>query len=289
MIPLENDHLKIWIKPKGAELKSLVNKSTGIDHIWNADPTYWAKSSPILFPIVGGLKDDTYFFEGNSYALSRHGFARENMFEVESKSSSQVTFVLNSSFDTLKVYPFHFQLKVSYTINENELKVSYEVINTGKSDMYFSLGAHPAFAVPFESEEGYNNYFLDFENDIALNIWPLTIEGLIESQPVSRGLEDKTLALSKELFENDALVLKDLKSECITLKSKMSPHGLKFNFKDFPYFGIWAAKNANFVCLEPWCGIADSESHNQELAEKEGINKLETDGLFERTWSVEVF
>jgi len=168
MISLENDHLKVWVKPKGAELKSLVNKSTGIEHIWDSDPKYWAKSSPVLFPIVGGLKDNTYKVGKETYSLPRHGFAREMMFDLESKTADKVVFNLSSNEETLKVYPFYFDFKVIYTLLEKELSITYQVKNTGQSEMYFSIGAHPAFAIPFENEEGYDNFYLEFENDSKL-------------------------------------------------------------------------------------------------------------------------
>jgi galactose mutarotase-like enzyme len=288
MISLENDHLKVWIKPKGAELKSLVNKSNGIEHMWDSDPKHWAKSSPVLFPIVGGLKENTFKVKNDSYSLPRHGFAREMIFNLESKTADEAVFFLSSNEETLKVYPYSFIFKITYKLVANELSVTYQVENTGKTGMLFSVGAHPAFAVPFDNEEGYDNFYLEFEKDIKLNRWPLNAEGLIGLKPTEILLEDNVLPLTKKLFEDDALVFKDLKSESILLKSKMSSNYLKFNFKGFPYFGIWAAKNANFVCLEPWCGIADSENHNQELTKKEGMNKLAPSELFERTWSVEV-
>ena len=288
MNSLENEHLKVWIKPKGAELKSLVNKKTGIEHIWNSNPQFWAKSSPVLFPIVGGLKDNTYRYENKNYTLPRHGFARDYIFEIEKKSENEITYLLTWNELTFENYPFHFELRLTYTLQDNELITTYKVKNIGTNEMYFSLGAHPAFAVPFEQEEGYENYFLEFDKDEKLNRWPLTAEGLIQSESMEMALVNKTLPLTKKTFDDDALVFKDLQSKSISIKSKMSSNNLTFNFKDFPYFGIWAAKNANFVCLEPWCGIADNITHNQELTLKEGINTLQKGQTFERTWSVEV-
>ncbi|WP_341226009.1 aldose 1-epimerase family protein [uncultured Arcticibacterium sp.] len=289
MIFLENDSLKVWIKPKGAELRSLVNKKTGIEHIWDADPVFWGKSSPVLFPIVGGLKDSSYVYEGKSYTLPRHGFARDNMFEQVSRDKNHATFKFSSSDETLKVYPFHFDFYITYQLEGASLSVLYKVVNIGKEKMLFSLGAHPAFAVPFEKgEAAYDDYSLAFDEDENLKRWPLSAEGLIKTQPSDLSLEEGKLNLTKELFEEDALVFKSLKSESILLKSDKSENYLKFTFKDFPFFGIWAAKNANFVCLEPWCGIADSVDHNQDLSQKEGINELAAGQSFERSWAVEV-
>ncbi len=287
MVCLENETLKVWIKPKGAELKSLVNKKTNLEHIWDANPAFWGKSSPVLFPIVGGLISNQYVFEGKTYELPRHGFARERLFVTENKNQTSVTFLLTSDDDTRKVYPFEFEFRIKYLLEGNTLQVSYEVLNSGLKSMYFSVGGHPAFTVPFDGES-YDRYFLEFPEDEVLMISTLSHESLIEPNPIGIHLENHSLKLTKKLFYNDALVLKSLKSTSINLKSEVSSSVLKFTFDGFPFFGIWAAKDANFVCLEPWCGVADAVDHNQDLTRKEGINTLKSGETFRRTWSVEL-
>ncbi len=289
MIYLENKRIKVGVKPKGAELASLTNMESGIEHMWEADSEFWGKSSPVLFPIVGGLKEESFKYKGGSYKMSRHGFARDNVFEVESHSSEKAVFSLKSSIETLNYYPFSFELKIIYTLLDNELEVAYEVINMGEELMYFSIGAHPAFAVPFLENDSYQVYSLNFDRDTVLNQWPLNAEGLIETEPFRVNLSNSEMPLFKELFYKDALVYKDLKSQSIILKSSTTEHYLKFKFAGFPFFGIWAAKGADFICLEPWCGIADSVNHNQELEEKEGINQLNPKEVFKRKWSVMVY
>ncbi|MCR9064868.1 MAG: aldose 1-epimerase family protein [Cytophagales bacterium] len=288
MVCLENDSLKVWIRPKGAELKSIVHKATGTEHLWDANPAFWAKSSPVLFPIVGALKDNTYQFQGKSYELGRHGFGRDHVFEVESKNKTTATFLFCSNEDTLKAYPFEFQLRIIYTLEEGKLSVNYHVTNSGNSEMYFSIGGHPAFTVPFDSNTNYGDYSILFNKEEVLNRWLLSPQGLLNGQTQPVELEEGKLKITKELFKDDALVFKYLESNELTLKSEKESKSLIFRFENFPYFGIWAAKNAPFICLEPWCGIADSESHNQELTDKEGIEKLMAGSVFERVWSVEV-
>ncbi len=288
MVCLENDSLKVWIRPKGAELKSIVHKVTGTEHLWDANPAFWAKSSPVLFPIVGALKDNTYLFQGKSYELGRHGFARDHVFEVESKNKTTATFLFCSNEDTLKAYPFKFQLRIIYILEEGKLTVNYHVTNSGNSEMYFSIGGHPAFTVPFDSNTNYADYSILFNKEEVLNRWLLSPQGLLNGQTQPVELEEGKLKITKELFKDDALVFKNLESNELTLKSEKESKSLIFRFENFPYFGIWAAKNAPFICLEPWCGIADSESHNQELTDKEGIEKLMAGSVFERVWSVEV-
>jgi galactose mutarotase-like enzyme len=289
MFCLENDHIKIWIKPKGAELKSITNKKTSQEYMWEADPKFWGKCSPVLFPIVGGLKNNEYTYQGKSYEMGRHGFARDRVFTLESKSDDSLTFLLKSDAESLAIYPFQFEFRIKYSIVDKTLKVAYNVKNTGRGPMYFSLGAHPAFKVPLDEELAYSDYFLHFEKAENGERWLLNNEGLINGNKEVIDTKMEVLPLSKELFKYDALVFKGLMSTSIGLKSSNSSRGLNFRFEGFPYFGIWAAENANFVCLEPWCGIADSTNHNQNLTDKDGIEKLEGDANFDRSWSVEVY
>jgi galactose mutarotase-like enzyme len=288
MIILENQSLRATIAPKGAELQSLVNKQTGIEHMWSGDAEYWGKYSPVLFPIVGGLKNDTYYFNDKEYKLPRHGFARDKTFTAEKISDTEAVFILTQTEETLKVYPFEFTFKLQYGLNDNTLTCTYGVYNPGSGDLLFSVGAHPAFAVPFVNDTNYNDYHLQFNTTETLHRWKLQ-EGLISASSQLLPTENNKLLLSKELFYEDAIVLKNMQSNSITLGCSKQPHGLHFSFNDFPFFGIWAAKDAPFVCLEPWCGIADSVTHNQQLKNKEGINTLPANTGWQRSWSVECF
>ncbi|MBS4042526.1 MAG: aldose 1-epimerase family protein [Chitinophagaceae bacterium] len=286
---LENDILTIIISSFGAELQSIYNKENKLEYLWQADPEFWAKKSPVLFPIVGGLKNNQYNYLGKNYSLNRHGFAREKEFNVIQVSSTIIQFVFESNDETLKVYPFHFKLTVEYSINNNQLFCSYFIENKGNDEMYFSIGAHPAFKVPLTESSSYEDWFLEFNKIEDAGIYPLTNEGLLEVNPIPFLKTTNQLQLKKELFYKDALVFKNLQSNKISIKGNSSKHGLTMQFYDFKYFGIWSAKNANFVCLEPWCGIADAEDTNSELTSKEGIHELKVNNNFKRTWSVEVF
>lgn len=288
MITITNAVVSATINPKGAELTSLIHEATQTEYMWSADPAFWGKSSPVLFPVVGSLKDDTYIYQGKTYTLPRHGFARERIFAVETRAEDRVTFLLESDEASLKVFPFVFQLRLHYSVEGNQLNVKYEITNTGNDTMLFSVGGHPAFKVPFADGTNYEDYYLAFNTTEDLMQWPLTKEGLIELRPEKLPIDNNRIHLTKELFYQDALVFKHLQSDSVTLKSDKTSHQLKFHFKDFPFLGIWAARNADFVCIEPWCGIADSANHNQQLTEKEGINRLNSNQTFERTWSVEI-
>ena len=286
---LENDILKIQVNTKGAELDSIYHKKHSLQYLWNGDPAFWAKKSPVLFPIVGTLKNDEYYFESNSYKLGRHGFAREKEFEVGEQSANTLQLSLLSDNDTMKHFPFSFRFDVVYTLDEDALAVTYNIYNADNKTIFFSVGGHPAFKVPLVVNLSYDDYYLEFDQPENAARWPISKDGLIEIQPVKLLENSKRISLSKSLFQQDALVFKELRSNRISLKSGKDSHGIDFNFDGFPFLGIWAAKNADFVCIEPWCGIADSVNTDQQLNHKEGINVLGTGEIFSRTWRVTMF
>ena len=288
MHSISNNIISIEVSNRGAELQSLYHKQHGLEYMWNADPAYWAKKSPVLFPIVGGLKGNTYRYAGKDYKLNRHGFARESDFELTEKTNTSLTFSLASNEQTTLIYPFDFIFSVKYTLEENKLNVSFRVENTGEEAMFFSVGAHPAFAVPLVEGTSYEDYFLKFNEHETTERWTLSSEGLIE-KAVMFLHDQSTLPLKKELFYKDAIVFKDLRSSSITIASHKTPHGVKVIFNNFPYMGIWAAKDADFICIEPWCGIADSVHSSGNLEDKEGIISLAARQQFERTYSIEVY
>lgn len=288
-IILENETLKISINIKGAELQSLYNKATHIEYLWKGDDNFWAKHSPVLFPIVGGLKNNEYQYENKKYQLNRHGFARDNNFEIEKISDSKAIFTLKSNETTLKNYPFNFVFSIEYSIENNKIDCKYIVENTGQKTMYFSVGGHPAFNIPLTSNTNFEDWFLEFNTTETCGIYPLTTEGLLQEKAIPYFKNQDKLLLTKQLFYGDALVFKELASTAISIKSNKVNNGLTMQFNNFPYYGIWSAKDANFVCLEPWCGIADTENFRGNIEEKEGIISLVANNVFENTWSVKLW
>lgn len=286
MIQLKSDHLAVAISEKGAELQSI--QLNALEYLWQADPNYWAKHSPVLFPIIGELRDGKYIFDNKEYHLPRHGFARDKIFDAQQTSDTSAIFTLHSNAETLAVYPFQFILQLQYEIKQHTLYCSYIVQNINEGDMYFSVGGHPAFKVPLKDKLKYDDYTLAFNKDTILKRFLLD-NGLTNDKTKTLELDDKKLHLKSSLFYNDAIVLKHIKSDQVKLYSDKDSHGLKFMFEGFPYFGIWAAKDAPFLCLEPWCGIADNIHHNYQLINKEGINQLAAGAIWKRTWNVELY
>jgi len=289
MFTISNQVLTVNISAQGAELQSIFNKQTQLEYLWDANPAFWPKKSPALFPIVGGLKNGQYQYDGQSYAMGRHGFSRESVFRVSDQSAASIVFKLDANETTRAVYPFEFSFSIAYRVDSNKLYVTYLVENTGDKPMYFSVGAHPAFKVPLTDGTGYEDWFLEFGTTETVGVHPLDAEGLVEPIAVPYLENCRQLPLKKSLFYGDALVFKNLKSHSIGIKSYLSTHGLTMHYGEFPYMGFWSAKDADFVCIEPWCGVADSTLTDGQISNKEGINQLAAARLFEREWYVELF
>lgn len=289
MYQIANDHLQIRIDAQGAELKSVYSKPLDLEYLWDANPAFWGKTSPVLFPIVGALKEGTYYHEGKAYQLPRHGFARDRAFTVTAQSADAITFSLDSDADTLARYPFPFTFSIIYTLNKHTLHVGYQVQNKGEMPMYFSVGGHPAFKLPLAAGTRYDDYQLVFEKEETAGRWPISKDGLIDKGPQPLLVQSKVLPLSKELFSKDAVVLKHLLSGWVQLQSDKTPHGWRFSFAGFPYLGLWAAPGADFICIEPWCGIADRVDTDQQLPHKEGIIMLPPGATHQVQWGVQFY
>ncbi len=278
---ISNSNLTAKINPLGAELCSLKD-SKGKEYIWEGNPAFWGKHSPILFPIVGTLKNNSYHYNNTEYHLSRHGFAREMEFKLVTQSVNSATFSIQATEETLKKYPFDFELQICYTLNENILNIEYKVINNGKSPMPFSIGAHPAFAL----SEDFEQYSISFDQEEPLEYYLLEND-LISNTTKKLDVEHQKTALNYALFENDALIFKTLKSNGLTILENSKPL-LKVNFEGFPSLGIWTKKDAPFLCIEPWFGYSDTENNFGDLFQKEGILVLEAKEIFQSKFSIEI-
>ena len=285
---IENDFLRVDIAEKGAELLSIILKKTGKEHLWQGDEIFWPRRAPILFPIVGRLKNDTMTFGGKEYHMSQHGFARDLVFVIEQIRDHSIVLSCHSTEDTRQKFPFDWKLTCSYTLEGNRLKVSATVTNTSASDlMYFSIGFHPGFVLPMDEVLAFDDYLLYFNKDLSAKRWK--IEGtLIGDEESTNTITNHQVQLSHALFETDALVFKDLKSDEIIIKNLKTASRLHFTFQNFPFLGIWTKPGAPYLCLEPWHGIADSIYHNGDFTKKEGIVKLVPNKTFQCGYSVEI-
>ncbi len=285
---LENTKIKVSVDTAGAQLKKLILKKNSKDYLWHGDSKYWGRTAPVLFPIVGKLKNNSYYYEDREYEMAQHGFARDNEFELVEQGERHLTYALEENEKTLKKYPFKFRLEIKYTITENSLAVTYTVINTDQKKIYFSIGAHPAFYWPLKEGEEKENYYLEFEKEENAPKYLLEA-GLLNNQKEMLLNNQKRLKLYPDIFKDDALVFKDLKSEKVTLKSRKSGRKIEVEFKNFPYLGIWSqSEEAPFICIEPWQGIADSIDSSGNIKEKEGINELKIGEEFKCTHTITI-
>ncbi len=277
---LFNSDLTAKINHLGAELFSL--ESNNKEYIWEGNPDFWGKHSPILFPIVGTLKNNTYSFKGQPYKLSRHGFARDNEFVLIEKQDHRAVFSLKSNTDTLKVYPFDFELQIIYTLAGNDLTIAYQVINSSTTPMPFSIGAHPAIALTGDFEK----YSIQFEKNEPLQ-YHLLEDDLISNKTATLSTTDNKVALNYKLFENDALIFKTLESDYLTILKNKKPL-IRVHYKDFPHLGIWTKTNAPFLCIEPWFGYSDSTETTGNIMQKEGIQILQPKSTFNAEFSIQI-
>jgi galactose mutarotase-like enzyme len=278
---IKNSILTAEINHFGAELISLKTNQNR-EYIWEGNPEFWGKHSPVLFPIVGTLKNNSFLYNEKEYHLSRHGFARDMEFELINSTENSAIFSIQSSEETLKVYPFEFELQLIYALEEKNLTIAYKVINKGKYTMPFAIGAHPAFALPNQFE----NYAIAFDKEEPLEYYLLDHD-LVSSKTKKLEVHDKQIPLTYQLFENDALIFKTLQSNSLTILENENPI-LKVHFKDFPNLGIWTKMNAPFLCIEPWFGYSDTNENSGNLLEKEGIQILESNSTFHSEFSIEI-
>lgn len=275
---LKYGNVEIGVFTKGAELYSY--KINGEEFIWERNPEFWGGSSPVLFPFVGILKSGKYTFDGKEYEIStRHGFARDNNFDLIEKGENFLKFKFSSNEETLKKYPFKFDLFLTYKINGDTLEIKYEVINKNAGEMYFSLGAHPAFALKLNENIKLNDYFLEFEKEETAQIYKL-VNACVLNEKQDYLKNEKTIRLNETIFDDDAIIFKNLKSNKVTIKCDKTDKKISVNYEGFPYVAFWSKHAAPFVCIEPWFGITDFESCSGKLEEKEGIIKLPENNNF---------
>lgn len=280
---LNNGFLSISVNKKGAELASVKQLDNQFEYLWNANPTVWNRHAPVLFPIVGKLKNNKISINGILYEMSQHGFARDSSFELFNKTEKSLTLLMHSNIETLEKYPFEFQFYIIYSFTEitNQLKITYKIINNSKVEMPFSIGAHPGFKLPIPDLTQYNINFYSL-NNIERH---LLENGLFNYETENIKLENHLLKLNPSMFDKDAIVLKNVGTKKIALKHKFSNFEVSCEFNDFNDLGIWAKKgNQSFICLEPWLGFSDNIDSDCEIADKKGIIILPVNETFEASY-----
>lgn len=290
IIFIENDFFSVGVNKIGGEICSFYSKKSSVEYIWSGDPEVWASTAPVLFPIIGVLKDGFFLYEGKKYYLPKHGFIRNSeSLVLESKSVNEVHFSFESNEGTKEIYPFDFKFHIKFVLSENILEVQHFIENLSEErPLLFSLGGHPAFKCPFSSQHSYEDYFIDFEEQESVSRWSVLKDGTIGSVKLPFLEKDNRIDLTHELFQDDALIFKDLKSRKASLKNKLNSNEIEVSFNDFEYLGIWAKTNGDFVCIEPWLGISDSSDSENKLEEKEGVISLNPSSKFNASYSIKI-
>lgn len=287
---LSNNLLNIKINSFGAELSSIIKKDTGEEYLWQADPLFWKRHSPVLFPIVGSLWNNQYINEGKSYRMSQHGFARDMVFRETECDDNEAFYLLENNDETQAEYPYKFQLKIGYRLSGNKVTVIWEVKNTGQDILHFQIGAHPAFLFPsFDSSEELKGYFL-FDNEGPLNYILIEEKGCVSLESYNLKTDNGLFPVTKHTFEKDALIFENSQLTQVTLLSKFKQPHLSLSF-DAPVTGLWSppGKDAPFVCIEPWYGRCDKVGYTGEFKCKDYMNHLNAGDVFSTSYTIEVF
>lgn len=275
---IENEYLTCEINDFGAELHSLKSKENGKEYVWYGKTEIWYGQAPILFPVIGQLNSDRYFYNGKEYSMPKHGLVRKMNFDLVECGGSKAVFSRKSNADTLEKYPFEFELLATFELEGKTLKNTLTVINKDSKKMYFSIGAHPGFnckvgdVIEFEQPETVCTERIDHTNLLMPEKFPLLDN-------------EKQITITKEIFEPDALIISGLKSKKLRLKGE---NEIEFTFGDVPVLGIWAKPGAPYVCIEPWHGINDCHDVVDDISKKREIRSLEAGEKFDFPWTAEI-
>jgi galactose mutarotase-like enzyme len=286
---LENQQLQITVDSHGAELHHIVKG--GVEYLWQADKAYWARHAPVLFPIVGKLKNGSYHIgeDETEYKMGGHGFARDNEFELIRAEEDELVYELTQNEDTLNKYPYYFSFKITYKLIGNKVRVRYHVKNEDEKIMYFGVGAHPAFNVPL-AQGSYEDYTLTINPLEDRTFIPLDPPTGLLSMDDKEEVQVHSIPLTHDLFKNDALVYTSSPETEVTLTNSLDDRSVSVTWKDMPFFGLWSPypAEAPFVCIEPWCGVTDDDGTDGDISTKFGINELEPEGRFECEFTIEI-
>ena len=286
-VMLKNEQLSVEIESFGAELKSVKSREDNREYMWCADEKYWKRTSPVLFPLVGSLKGHSYEYDGEIFPMSQHGFARDKEFTMIFRNEDKAVFQLKSDADTLKAYPFDFTLEIGYELSGNSLTVMWKVINEEEEkEMYFSIGAHPAFNCPMYGEESMTGYGMKLNAKSDVLYSRINGDGLMLNSKSELKLHDGLAVFTEDFFDEGVYIIEDYQASEVSLVDTEGKPYVTVSF-DAPLFGIWTpGGDAPFVCIEPWYGRCDRESFAGELKEREWGQKLPPNEVFEKNYKI---
>ena len=290
LVTLKSKAAIVEIDTFGAEVQSFQDV-LGIEYLWQGDGAYWHGRAPMLFPMVGGLRNGKAIVDGKEVSMKRHGFARISEFSLVMNTDTMAVFSLKPNEEIRRVYPYDFELRITYRLEDATLSKELYVVNRGQKEMPFTWGGHTAYNVPLLRDEKFEDYVVEFEKEEVANCPTLQEEtGLImldKRLPLLNG--EKMFSLRHDLFYHDCLIFDELKSRKVRLYCRLSGKGVELNFEGFPYLGIWSAANdAPFVCLEPWTGFATCTNEDDIFEHKRGMKRLKEGESFTSQYSVSI-
>jgi len=277
---IENQYLRVNVRELGAELTSILDKKDNTEHLWQADSAFWGWHAPVLFPVVGRCFGDKITVKGKEYPMEKHGFARKTKFHLVEHSTDYILLEITQTPETKKHFPFDFTFQIGYKLEGSLLNTCYTVLNPSSEELFFSLGGHPALAVPFFMDEQYGDYKIELEADTILQRHYIDEDGFFDGRKTEVLNGNNFIPLRGDLFTDDALIFKDLKSRTVFIRSKKHNKFVSFSFPTFNYLGLWAKPDAQYVCIEPWLGCADKAGYAGEFSRKEGIIHLAANQTF---------
>lgn len=286
---LKNQKLKVQFTTCGGALTS-IQDTDGLEYLWQGDPNFWGGQSPVLFPICGSLRDDQAVLKNGSITtMPRHGIVRKKEFELKKLSQDSICFYFDSDLDTKKMFPYDFRLSIEYKLLENGISVNYQIYNKSAKTMPFSIGGHPGFNCPLQEGEEYSDYLLEFEKEEYCTVpTPITATGLIDMEHRSLFLNrQKTIGLSHEMFEVDAVILDELQSRKVKVYNKDTGKGVAVEFEDFPYLILWSTQNhGSFIAIEPWSGLSTCSDEGDNFEQKRNMIFAKPDETKELTFTI---
>lgn len=283
---ITNGKLKVTVDSLGAELVSV--EKDGTEYLWNGDAAYWPERSPLLFPFVGRFTEGKYLLDGREYEMDIHGFARKMQFETVGKGQAWIAMELRDTPETMRMYPYHFSLQVTYRLERDEIKTEYRVQNQSDRVMYFGIGGHPGFRVPLEEGLEFRDYFLEFSHVCRPDRVGHTSACFVSGENREFSLKDgRYLPLRHDMFDDDAIVLQNM-ARCVTLKSEKGTRSVRVSYPDMRYLGLWHAPKteAPYLCIEPWMSLPSRQGIVEDFACKNDLIRLKPGGIFETGWNV---
>ncbi len=286
---IENEHLVCTIESNGAEIRSLMNKATDEEYIWQIDNSIWGSSSPVLFPTIGKAKEDKITFKGKEYSMPKHGIIRNNSRLIfEKYEVSKCAFTLESSAETLKHYPFQFSFSVEFMLVERRLIMTYNIENRDSSSMHFACGGHTAYACPLNENTKLSDYTIEFPTSLNLTSSTLGKSGLLSNNIREIESKEGVLTLSDVLFNEDALIFSNIACDWVRLRKKNEKKGIVVRFKDYPHLALWSKPKADYICIEPWLGLPDYEDESLDLTQKETYKIIQPNDTFSISIETEI-